>query len=322
MCCRCESLIKAIDAYIQKADDDLGDALDKEGYVKPKKTVKWASKVEDAVTEALEDETDLFIDSADGAIDVEEYASRIWPDVQITDDLDEKIETIFLENLNDFLPDLIEPYLKRTDKSLKLEAISKKTTAWIESWSKDLGKMMKVTSHTVIEDILKKDLKDGVGIEVFTRHIQESGIREERYRARRTAITEALRAHSVAQEEAIQQSPVVESKEWVHTGSYRNEPRANHEEMSGQVVPKSNAFTLEGADGATYYPMYPRDPILPASESVNCHCIHRGIVSEEILGLSLERRKEMQAEAIAEMDDEWEKELNEKNKAKAGIDVS
>ena len=106
----------------------------------------------------------------------------------------------------------------------------------------------------------------------------------------------------------------------VHTGSFRNDPRPNHQAMSGQIVPKNEPFTLTGADGSTYYPQYPRDPILPASESVNCHCIHRGIASEKILGLSIEERRRLQAEAIAEMDAAWEAELNAKNKAKAGIE--
>ena len=42
-------------------------------------------------------------------------------------------------------------------------------------------------------------------------------------------------------------------------------------------------------------------------------------MSEEILGLSLEERQALQQEAIDEMDDEWERELDERNKAKAGI---
>ena len=49
--CSCKALLNAIDNYIQKADDDLADALKSEGYAAPKKTVKWASKVEDAITE-------------------------------------------------------------------------------------------------------------------------------------------------------------------------------------------------------------------------------------------------------------------------------
>jgi hypothetical protein len=43
----------------------------------------------------------------------------------------------------------------------------------------------------------------------------------------------------------------------------------------------------------------PRDDNLPPSESVNCHCIHRGIVNEDILGLPLAERKRLQAEAVA-----------------------
>lgn len=321
MCLQCKELLKAINNYIQKADNDLEDALKKEGYVDPKKTVKWASKVEDEVTEALEEETALVISKAESAISIEEYAKKIWPGVKMSDSLGDTVKGIFTNNLKEFLPKLIEPYLKRTDNDLTLLSISKKTTAWIERWSENLGGLMKLTSHNTIETILKNDLEKGVGIQQFISDIQNSGIREERFRARRVAITEALRAHSVAQEEAIQQSPAVTSREWVHTGSYRNVPRENHVDMNGQIVKKDEPFELIGADGETYYPMYPRDPVLPPGESVNCHCIHRGIVSEEILGLPLERRKELQAEAIAEMDDEWEKELDEKNKAKAGIEV-
>ena len=41
---------------------------------------------------------------------------------------------------------------------------------------------------------------------------------------------------------------------------------------------------------------------------------------DEILGLSYEERKRLQDEAIAELDDEWYKELDAKNRAKAGIE--
>lgn len=316
----CKRLLDAIERYIAKADDDLEEILAEEGFAEPGLTVARISQIEEAVAEALEQETELFITSAETAIDVQEFADRIWPGVQLDDDLAEKLTTIFTEQLNEFLPQLIEPYLQQTDKDLTFSSMSKKTTAWVGEWSEELGSMMKLTSHTEIENILTKNLKDGNGIQDFISDIQNSGIREERYRARRAAVTESLRAHSVAQEESIQQSPAVEDKEWVHTGSFRNDPRPNHQAMSGQIVPKNEPFTLTGADGSTYYPQYPRDPILPASESVNCHCIHRGIASEKILGLSIEERRRLQAEAIAEMDAAWEAELNAKNKAKAGIE--
>ena len=66
--------------------------------------------------------------------------------------------------------------------------------------------------------------------------------------------------------------------------------------------------------------MYPRDPSLPPEDIINCHSICQPVVSEEILGLSLEERQALQQEAVDEMDDEWERELDERNKAKAGIE--
>ena len=44
------------------------------------------------------------------------------------------------------------------------------------------------------------------------------------------------------------------------------------------------------------------------------------VVSAEVLGLSLEERQRLQQQAIEEMDDEWERELDARNKAKAGIE--
>ncbi len=41
---------------------------------------------------------------------------------------------------------------------------------------------------------------------------------------------------------------------------------------------------------------------------------------DPILGLSLEERRRLQQEVIDEMDDDCEKKLNKKNKAKAGIE--
>jgi hypothetical protein len=147
----------------------------------------------------------------------------------------------------------------------------------------------------------------------------DGGWRSEYYQAKRVAVTEVLRAHSVAREEAIQQSPAVEQKEWRHTGAHKNQPRPNHVAMDHQIVPKDQPFEMQGRDGGTYYPMYPRDPSLPACESVNCHCIHRGIVNEDILGMSYEDRKKLQQEIIDNDDGEWEKALDAQNKAKAGI---
>lgn len=320
MCMDCGPLLKAIDAYIQKADDDLADALEEEGYLKPKRTVKKIEELEEEIAELLLAETDYFISSAEAAIDLETFARDIWPEVKLNDELLEKLIAIFTERLGEFMPEFIGYYIQQTDKDLELKQVSKKTTAWVKSWSKDLGTIMQLNSHTEIESILEKGLQDGSSIQEFTRAILDSGIRDERYKARRVAVTEVLTAHRAAQQEAFMQSPAVEEKAWKHTGSYRNSPRKNHMDMDGQRVPVDEPFELRGIKGGTYRPMYPGDPILPPEERINCHCISQPVVSAEVLGLSLEERQRLQQEAIDEMDDEWEKELDAKNKAKAGIE--
>ena len=320
MCMECAPLIKAIDAYIQKADDGLADALGAEGYIKPKKTLKYAQDIEDSVEEALLEETDYILAEAEKAVDLETFAADIWPGVKLNDAAKSKLATVFTERLSEFLPEYIGYYIAQTDRGLKLTQVSKRTLAWVKSWSKDLGEIMQLNSHKEIERILEKGLAEGQGMAEFTRAILDSGIRDEYYKARRVAVTEVLRAHSVAQQEAYMQSPAVSEKMWKHTGEYRNEPRQNHVDMDGQRVPVEEPYELIGAGGGTYEPMYPRDPLLPPEESINCHCISQPVVSEETLGLPLEERQRLQQEAIDAMDDEWEKELDAQNKAKAGID--
>lgn len=320
MCLECRPLIKAIDAYIRKADDKLSDELGAQGYAKPKKTLKYAQEIEDGVAEALLEETDYFLSEAEKAVDLEAFAKDVWPKIKLKDTLKGKLATVFTESLDEFMPEFIGYYIAQTDKDLKLTQVSKLTTAWVKNWSKDLGEIMQLNSHKEIERILDKGLQDGSSIAEFTREILGSGIRDEYYKARRVAVTEVLTAHRAAQQEAFMQSPAVSEKMWKHTGEYRNEPRQNHIDMDGQRVPVDEPFELIGIDGGTYNPMFPGDPILPPEERINCHCIEQPVVSEEILGLPLEERQRLQQEAIDEMDDEWEKELDARNKAKAGIE--
>lgn len=321
MCVNCKPLIKAIDAYIKKADEDLAGELEAEGYVNPEKTVEFIQDIEDGVAEALFEETDYILSEAEKAVDLETFAEDVWPGVKLNDAVKEKLIKVFVENFEKFVPEFIAYYIEQTDRDLKLEQISKRTTAWMEEWAEELGEIMKLNSHKEIERILKKGLRDGDGIAMFSRNILDSGIRDEYYKARRVAVTEVLTAHRAAQQEAFMQSPVVTGKMWRHTGSYRNEPRQNHVDMdTGKSVPVEEPFVLNGADGEIYYPMYPGDTNLPAGERINCHCIEQPVVDDDILGLSLEERQRLQQEAIDAMDDEWEKELNERNKAKAGIE--
>ena len=316
----CGALRKAIDNYIRKADDELEAALDTAGFVEPEETVNEMSALEERVARALKDETEIIIDSLGDAVDLAEYAQEIWPTVKLNDDLAEKLNVVFFEEFSSFLPEIANQYIKKIDPELTVTVITQRTTEWVKSWSEELADIMKLNSHAEIETILSKSLAEGHSVAELTQDILDSGIRDEYYKARRVSVTETLRAHSYAQHEAITQNPAVEDKMWRHTGNHQNEPRQNHVDMDGQIVSKGEPFELVGADGATYYPMYPRDSILPAGEAINCHCIEQPVVSEDVLGLSLEERQRLQAEAIAEDDGEWEKELDARNRAKAGIE--
>lgn len=320
MCASCSSLIKAIDAYIAKADNDLADQLKAAGFQVDDDTLKAIQSLEDEIAEALVEETAVFTRAADSALDLQDFAEKIWPNVKLTDALAATLANIFAKRFEELMPGLIEAYLQMTDKELKLEQVSKRTTAWVQSWSEQLGEVMKLNSHKEIERLLTDGLNKGSSISEFTQSILDSGIRDEYYRARTVSVTEVLRAHSAAQQEAFMQSPAVTRKKWRHSGSRNNNARRNHVAMDGKVVDKDKPFELKGADGSTYYPMYPRDPSLPVGETANCHCLDEPVVDDDILGMTLEERQALQQQAIDAMDDEWERALDEENKAKAGIE--
>lgn len=317
----CKSLIKAIDRYLAKADNDLEDELDEEGYEEPHKTVEYMNRMEDDLTESLEAETAAIASGLEETDDVKDFADRVWPRIKDEDRTNESIADIFSTLMNEFMPVCVESYIQSTDRELHCDRMSKRSMAWIDEWAEELGNIMRLNSHNEIQDILDTGIQDGVGMEEITRRILESGIRDERYKARRVAVTEILTAHRAAQQEAFMQSPSVEGKKWRHSGPRRIQPRPNHVAMDGATVRKSEPFQLAGADGGLYYPMYPGDTSLPPGERINCHCICQSVVNDSVLGMSLEERQRLQQQAIDEMDDNWERELSERNRARAGIET-
>lgn len=312
--CRCREIAAAIDAYIARADNALEKELGGAGFIEPKQTIKDIEALEEELTAALEEDTKFIVSTTDEYSTLTNYAETGIQTATGSDKLIKKLTRTFNSTFSRIVPDYCESYIKKTDADLKMLEMSKRTVAWIESWSGDLSRIMKLNDNQTIEKILAKGLREGASIKEFTDMIAGSGIREAGFRARRVALTEVLRAHSVAQHESGIQSPAVSGKMWRHSGEFRIEPRQNHVEMDdGTVVPINEPFTLPGVDG-TYYPMYPRDSILPPEESVNCHCIEQLVVDEDVLGLPLEERQRLQAEAIAEIDEEWLKEIDEQNR--------
>lgn len=316
--CRCAALLKAIEAYIKKVDDDLKDRLEEEGFVEAELTVEAEAELEEKIAETLGEEVTTLTEKLDeDGVDLEAFYSDIWPELKGADDADEKIRAIFTEELEKTVPKLVSAYMQTSDAELKVTKITSRTTDWIKSWSAELGEKMKLTTTDSLERILVTALDEGLGIAEVTQSIMDSGIRENYYRARSTAVTEVLRAHSVSQQEARLQSPVVAGKKW--RAGFSSSPRQNHLDMDGQIVLKNEPFEMVGKDGKTYYPQYPRDPILPVGETANCHCFAQDVLDTDMKDKPLKERQELQSKAVEDDDAAWEKELDERNKAKAGI---
>lgn len=293
----------AIDKYLAKADEDLEKTLAAEGYAEAKETVSAMNDMEDSVAAALQLQTENLVSvivnsKDDGWANVEKKIAEMFDN----DDIADQISGISEEMLNEEIPKLATVYIKETDGELVVDSIRRSTSEWIASWSQKLGELMRINSHQQITSLIQSNIDNGEDIASLTRKILEGGWRNKYYQAKRVAVTEVLRAHSVAAEEAIQQSPAATFKEWRHTGSHKSTPRQNHMDMDRQIVQKDRPFVLYGADGGIYYPMYPKDSSLPASEVINCHCIHRGIADEKILGLSYDERRKMQEAVLAEDD--------------------
>ncbi len=315
-----DGIIEAIDKYLVKADDELSDVLTDEGYADAEDSVKAINAMQEEIAETLQNQTDDLVEALAAEQDSGWAAAQKKVSEMLDgDDIAEQVQEAAADMFQTEVPKLATVYMQETDGDLVVDVIRQRTKSWISSWSQRLGQLMKINTHQQITDIIQRTIDQGESIETLTRKIMDGGWRNEHYQARRVAVTEVLRVHSVAREEAIQQSPSTDRKEWRHTGAHKNKPRPNHVDMDGQIVPKDKPFELQGRDGVVYHPMYPRDPILPASETVNCHCIHRGVAADDALGMSLEERRQLQQKYIEEDDGAWKKELDEQNKAKAGI---
>lgn len=319
ICKCCKSLGEAIGRYLEKAENDLSEELKKMGYADTGRSVKGAGDLEDAIADVLKGQTDRIVEFLKGCATLE-AAEEMLASFFDADSAGESLQEIIGDYFTKEIPNLANTYIRETDGELAVRQIRQQTSAWISEWSRELSGLMQLTSEQQVGSLIHASVEDGEGVDGLAGRIMDEGIRKEQWRARKVALTEMLRAHSVAQQEAMAQDPSVLKKKWRHTGSYRNTPRKNHMDMDGQIVPVDKPYELKGMKGGIYHPMYPRDTCLPPEESVNCHCLSQPIVDDDVLGMDLEERQKLQRQIIAEDDGKWMEELDAQNKAKAGID--
>ena len=265
--------------------------LEDAGFIDAEETVTRINALEKNVAQELNRQNKYFL-AAFASIATIGILLVEWPKLMQDDVTGENLWQIFLNEIEGAVSKLTLRYVEDIDPLIGVSKMTQRTTAWAEQWSKDLSEYVQNTTHKDIERLLVEHLKEGKSIEDFISAIKDSGIRDEYLRARKIANNEILRAHSVAKHEALIQCPSVDKHAWKHTASQKGEPRPYHVELSNEPpIPKNERFTLLGEDGGLHYPLYPRDSVLPPGESINCHCIEVGIISDDITRLSLEEQQ-------------------------------
>lgn len=307
-------LLDAIDRYIAKADNDLEDALTAEGYPAAKKAVEMAGKLEDAIDDALDADSLEFLERVQEASGVEDFLADVWPEIKDADDLRKALYEIFRERFDEMLKGFTYEWMLSENPLIAGidEEITKPAEAFITGWSDELARIMHLNTKDAMERMLLKAQDEEWSIDKLAEAIGDSGIRNHGYRSRRVALTEMLRVESYAQQEGMVQNPLAYKKKWRHVMS--EHPRENHMAMDGQEVFKRESFTLIGADGGTYYVTCPRDTGLPASETVNCHCLMETIEDENAIGMTADEMASMRKGYMDEVNaeyDAWEKKFRE-----------
>ena len=310
-------LLEAIEQYIAKADNDLEDQLNEEGYVEAGVAVSHMGAIEDGVTAAVENNVDEVLARLQSASGVDDFIENVWPEISNSDEMEKALYDLFYQQFDELLRRFTKQWIISADAELGEvvdDRITRPAEAFIKGWSQQLADIMHLNTKDGIEKILLDAQEQNQTIDEVAQAIADSGIRECGYRSRRVAVTEVLRVEEYAHQEARIQNPSCYKKEWVHTGAAH--PRVNHVAINGQQVFKREPFTLTGRNGVTYYPMCPRDTSLPAEESINCHCTTKDVVDQEILGMSLEDRVALREKYMNEVNaeyDAWEQKFNEEH---------
>ncbi|MBC2241826.1 phage minor head protein [Listeria booriae] len=298
------AIIKRIDAYVDKvgkADFDSG-LLDEVGMDKIPQLVESFEKV---ISSLLREQMTYYINAmkktvkkAENELTVEELMRYYSNDLFKGDEFRENMSAEAAKFLEATTSDISGTIMKTLDKDVSFNRLSGRSMTWIQEWSDQLAKIMDIHSKDQVESVLFNALKDGKGIQSVELALKDLPAFN-RNRARSTAITEALTASSVAQQESFEQSPCVEGKRWKHSGGKGITPRANHIELSGTVVNVDQPFMIPDSGELA---MFPRDSSLSPKERINCHCTMGPDVNEDILGWSKEDKEKARSEVLGEMD--------------------
>lgn len=294
---RLERLFKAINSIVKEEADELKEEIAE--FPALDATLTAIETYEVKVACLFRRQKKYFIDGLKTLIAKDEFehmakVADLMVKLYEADDFADSMADYTEDFLLDVIEEMVAEIMKSIDEEVAFNTLSSKATTWISEWSKDLAEMMKLTTHSEIEKVISTVIETGESIDKAIKRLRELP-EFDRARARATAITEVLRANSVAAHEAYVQSPAVIQKVWKHSGSKKNKPRQAHVNLSGTVIGIDEKFDVNGQQA-----LYPRDKELPAEEVINCHCVLGPVVDPAIFGLSKEEKQRLRDLAIAE----------------------
>lgn len=296
-----ERLIKAINRIAKAEEDELKEEIAEFPAVDA--TVNAVEEYETKVAGLFREQRKHFVNGFKAAIakdeilDLKELLKKLLEIDEFAEKMAEYTETFLTMTVQE----LTEAIMENIDEDVIFDMLSKRTLDWIKEWSRELGNIMKLNTHNELEAAIQAVIESGEGIDKAIERLKDlPGFN--RTRARTTAITEVLRANSVAAHEAYVQSPAVTQKSWKHSGAHRNKPRKTHVRLDGTIIGLDEYFEVGGHKG-----LYPRDSRLPPEEVVNCHCVLGPVVDPKILGLSKEEKEKLREQARKEADEKWTK---------------
>ncbi len=297
---RLERLFKAINSIVKEEADELKDEI--ADFPALDATLTAIDTYEVKVAGLFRRQKRHFSDGLKTLIAKDEFehmakVADLMVKLYEADDFADSMADYTEDFLLDVIEEMVAEIMKNIDKDVAFNTLSSKAITWIDEWSKDLAEMMKLTTHSEIEKVISTVIETGESIDKAIKRLRELP-EFDRTRARTTAITEVLRANSVAAHEAYVQSPAVIQKVWKHSGSKKNKPRQAHVNLSGTVIGIDEKFDVNGQQA-----LYPRDKDLPADEVINCHCVLGPVVDPAILGLSKEEKQRLRDQAIADYED-------------------
>lgn len=301
-----DKLLDSLNEWIEKADtDDFAASLPADlevldmlpGYVEEfeKEIAKLLRKQKKYFIDGIKNYTKK--DAVEKSIKIKDIIDFVTGSLFGADAFAKSLSKAARKFLNYTMMDMAKAFMDAIDPDIQFNVFSKRTTKWIDSWSDELGKIMKINSHKAVERILNDGLEKGKGIKEIARDLAKLP-EFDRKRAKTTAQTEVLAACSASQFESYRQSPAVTGKKWRHSGTKNNQPRDNHVEYSGTTIPVEEEFELPGSGEKC---MFPRDSSLSAKERVRCKCVLQPAVDNDILGLSEEEKQKIREETLKEL---------------------